>query len=193
MTTEELFDQFPRLETKRLELIKFQPEFAQEFFELLRDPRVNQHETREPFTELTQAERYVHYRQFITRKKSEGIIWAVSLRRHNEVIGDIGYNPQGEFIAEVGFKLHPDYWNQGLMSEALQAVIGFLFKKTNSRRIEAFTRPANRAAASVLTKNSFQNEGVLRECQYFKDESYDLALYALLKCEYPKLEENING
>ena len=184
MTTDELFAKFPQLETKRLVLREFKPEHARDVFKLLSDERVTRYESRDPFTELAQAERYVHYLEFITRKKSEGIIWAISPKDQDEVIGDIGYGPHHGFNAEIGFKLRPDYWNQGLMTEAIRAVIRFLFTQTEIKRIEATTRPENLAAATVLEKNGFQKEGVMRECEHHKDQSHDLAMYSLLKREY---------
>lgn len=185
MTTDELFDQFPQLETERLVLKEFKPEHAADIFKLLSDKRVTRHETREPFTELEQAESYVRARQF-TSQKSEGIIWAMSLRDSDEVIGDIGYRPHHGHNAEIGFKLRPDHWSEGLMSEALSAVVHFLFTQTETRRVEATTRPLNIAAATVLEKAGFQQEGVMRECEHHQGRSYDLAMYSLLKREFQK-------
>jgi len=184
MTADELFAEFPQLETERLILREFKQVHAEDVFKLLSDERVTRYESREPFTRLEQAQGYVRWREFVTRKKSEGIIWAMSPRDRDEVIGDIGYNPQHRFNAEIGFKLRPDHWNKGLMSEALCAVVHFLFTRTEIKRIEALTRPENLASARVLEKSGFQKEGVLRECEHHKGESHDMAVYALLKREY---------
>ena len=59
----------------------------------IRDASVCEHETRQPFTELAQAERYVKARLFITKENREGIIWAISPPDAETVIGDIGYAP----------------------------------------------------------------------------------------------------
>ncbi len=184
MTIDELFAQFPQLETERLVLKEFKPEHAADIFKLLSDERVTRHEAREPLTGLEQAERYVHLRQFITRKKSEGIIWAMSPQDGDEVIGDIGYTPHHGHNAEIGFKLRPDHWSGGLMTEAIHAVARFLFTQTETRRIEATTRPLNIAAARALEKTGFQKEGVMRECEHHQGQSYDLAMYSLLKREF---------
>ena len=184
MIADDLFEEFPKLGTERLSLKEFKPEFAQDIFKLLSDEGVSNHEARAPFTDLAQAERYIHYREFITRKKSEGIIWAISLRGRDEVIGDIGYSPHHGYNAEIGFKLRSDYWRQGLMTEAIRAVIRFLFSQTDAHRIEATTRPGNLAATSVLEKNGFQKEGIMRECEHHKGQSYDLVMNSLLRREY---------
>jgi [ribosomal protein S5]-alanine N-acetyltransferase len=184
MVTEELFTEFPTLETNRLVLQEFQPEFATDIFKILSNVNVNQFETREPFTELSQAERYVKARLFITREKREGIIWTIALKGSTEIIGDIGYAPHHGCNAEIGFKLRPDYWNKGLITEAIKAVDHFLFTQIGINRIEATTRLENIASARVLAKNGFQKEGTLRECEHYQGKFYDLVMYSLLKREY---------
>jgi ribosomal-protein-alanine N-acetyltransferase len=177
------FDRFPELATERLRLRQYHQSHADDVFRLLGNPLVTRYEVRQPFTAPQQAERYVRDREFVTRERSEGIIWAISLRGDDEVIGDIGYTPDG-LNAEVGFKLHPDHWNQGLISEALAAVVRFLFTETDTLRVEALARPANAASRAVLLKSGFRPEGLLRECEHDADGSHDMQMYSLLRREH---------
>lgn len=184
MTDNELFAYFPLLETKRLILDEYQTNHAQDVFNILSQKEVSYHEIRDPFTKIEEAQNYVQARLFQSKEKAEGVFWAIRLKNSEKIIGDIGYSPYLPFISEVGFKLHPDYWNQGILSEALQIVIHFLFTETDTRRIEGLTRPANLAAIRVLEKNGFKKEGTLRESQFFNEQAFDMNLYAMLKSEY---------
>jgi [ribosomal protein S5]-alanine N-acetyltransferase len=182
--TDDVFPQFPQLESDRLILKEFKPEFWKDIFTLLSDERVSEHETREPFIKLSQAEQYVKARLFITRERREGIIWAISRKEEDDVIGDIGYAPHHKLNAEIGFKLQPAYWNQGLMTEAVLIVVQFLFTETETLRIEAMTRPKNYGSIKVLEKCGFQKEGILRKCEHHQGESWDMGMYSLLKEEF---------
>lgn len=186
MSTDSLFSEFPQLETKRLALKEFKSEFVADIFKLLSDQRVSAHETRQPYTEISQAERYVKARLFITRKREEGIIWAIALKDIDEVIGDIGYAPHNGFNAEIGFKLRPDCWNQGIMTEAIAALTKFLFANIGTIRIEAMSRPENMASIRVLEKSGFQKEGILRQCEHHNGISHDMVMYSLLNREISK-------
>ncbi len=188
MTDNDLFAKFPQLETERLILKEYLPDFKEDVYKLLSDPEVLRHETREPFTELAQAERYISYRTFVTRKKSEGIIWAMFLKDQDELIGDIGYNHRSEYNTAIGYKLRPDHWNRGLMTEAIRGVVNFLYAETETIRIEAATRVDNLASVKVLVNNGFQKEGVLRSIEHFKGQSFDMILYSLLRGEYAAQE-----
>jgi [ribosomal protein S5]-alanine N-acetyltransferase len=61
--------------------------------------------------------------------------------------------------AEVGYDLCPDYWGQGLMTEAIQALIRFDSEEMDLNRIEATAHTENERSQRVLLKLGFQKEG----------------------------------
>ena len=68
---------------------------------------------------------------------SEDKVFAVVLKESNKVIGSLGIEAYGmeeeltEFNGyrgrEIGYVLSKDYWGQGLMPEAVKAIIDYLF------------------------------------------------------------------
>jgi len=101
------------------------------------------------------------------------------------VIGSCGYCSvrRGTQTYEIGFELHPDYWNQDMMTEALQAILQFGFDpeaRMPVHRMEALVIPGNGASIRVLEKLGFSCEGVRREFGFWKERYHDVALYALL-------------
>lgn len=66
---------------------------------------------------------------FIREKKT----FAIELKENGKVIGSLGIeepepDPEREKLGrELGFVLHKDFWGQGLMPEAVKAVIAYCF------------------------------------------------------------------
>ena len=58
-------------------------------------------------------------------------------------------------VFEIGFHLRPDYWGQGLATEAAIAVLSFAFTKLNAEAIFAGHNPHNEKSPRVLKKLGF--------------------------------------
>ncbi|MEW5868713.1 MAG: GNAT family protein [Chloroflexota bacterium] len=112
--------------------------------------------------------------------------WGIELKARGVLIGTVGYCAwdQQHHHAEIGYDLWPDYWGQGLMPEALQAVIQHGFEAMHLNRIEATTHTENQRSQRVLEKLGFQREGILRE-YYCRDGIYnDQVQFSLLRKEW---------
>jgi len=85
--------------------------------------------------------------------------------------------------AEIGFALDRAAWGQGLMPDALTALIDHAFGEMNLHRIEADVDPRNSASLRLLERLGFRREGYLRE-RYFKDgEIQDSVMFGLLRSD----------
>jgi [ribosomal protein S5]-alanine N-acetyltransferase len=85
--------------------------------------------------------------------------------------------------AEIGFALARTAWGQGLMPDALTAVIDHAFNDLGLHRIEADVDPRNSASLRLLERLGFRREGYLRE-RYFKDgEIQDSVFFGLLRSD----------
>ena len=61
-------------------------------------------------------------------------LWALCLKETGEVIGDCGLTMQpidGEWLPEIGYHLHKDFWRQGYAKEAAGAVRDWAFQNTD--------------------------------------------------------------
>lgn len=83
--------------------------------------------------------------------------------------------------ADLGYNLGNEYWNMGIMTEALGAVIEFAFETLHVNRIEASVSTKNYSSIRVLEKLGFVKEGVLRERCYMSDSFHDMMMLAILK------------
>ncbi len=84
-------------------------------------------------------------------------------------------------IAEVWYKLFPDYWGKGMATESLKAVLRFGFHMLHLHRIEAGCAVDNIASARVLEKAGMRKEGSKRKVLPLKGGWSDNYEYAILE------------
>ena len=86
---------------------------------------------------------------------------------------------------EIGYCLGKAYWNKGITTEALIAVLDFLFGQVGYHRITAVHDGANVASGRVMRKAGLREEGTRRQAYIRRDGSFaDIKCYALLKDEW---------
>lgn len=118
--------------------------------------------------------------------------WIIVSRRTNEPVGSISvvnYNASSEF-ADIGYCLGKYWWGIGFMTEALEAVMGYLFYRVGFNSLRACHAVKNPASGRVMEKCGFTLEGTMR--QYFKSRSgefLDISFRSILKSEYLAIEK----
>ncbi|HEX2620088.1 MAG TPA: GNAT family N-acetyltransferase, partial [Phototrophicaceae bacterium] len=184
---EDIFDftQFPVLETERLLLRQITSDDAQAVLNIRGDYEVTKYNIGAAYTSIEQAQALIRNMDEAYLAKTE-LRWGIVVKSFDTMAGMIGYNywDQRDRRGSVGFDLAQAFWRQGIMSEALQAVLKFGFERMKLNRIEADTSIYNHNSQWVLQKAGFKQEGHQRE-QYFEDGRFhDLLLFALLAEEY---------
>ena len=179
------FGRLPTLQTERLTLRPARMSDAQDVFAYSRDPEVARHVLWEAHTSIHQTRAYLRYllKQYRAAAPSSFVI---ELRATHRVIGTIGFMwyQADNRSAEVGYSLSRAYWNRGLMSEALRAVIAYAFDELSLNRIEAQHECDNLASGRVMEHAGMRHEGCLRQRIYNKGRFADVELYAILKRDY---------
>jgi len=175
------FSPFPEIKTERLILRRMQKTDGPQFFFLRSDDQVMLYIDREKTKTLDEAEAFIE-KINTSIDTNEVILWALALHTDpGNMIGTISYwrlQPE-HFRAEIGYMLHPDHWNRGIMKEALKAVIVYGFEKMKLHSIEARINPENTASAIVLEKTGFTREAYFKEDFYFRGKFIDTAVYSL--------------
>lgn len=87
-------------------------------------------------------------------------------------------------LGMVWYKLLPQFWRQGLATEALKAVLKFSFETLRLHRIEAGCATENIASARVLEKVGMQREGSKRKVLPIRSQWVDNYEYAILEDEW---------
>lgn len=167
------------LSTTRLELRPLEKGDLEDILSIFSNPEVTTYYEVETMTEPAHAERLLDHFISIGRL-------GISLKGESGVIGSCGLFAvnQEYYSASLGYDLARQYWGRGIMTEALQALLGQGFFSMGLNRINALSYPDNAASISVLKKLGFKTEGVMREFGFWKGGFHDMALHALLKREW---------
>lgn len=180
---------FPELTSARLKLTSITSTDVESVFELFSRPEVVMYYDLDAFTERGQAEKLVHL--FTSRyESSSGIRWAIRLKESSKLIGTCGFNSWNDKMqhATIGYDLMPEYWNNGIATEAIfamaRAAFAGLLPCGPLHRIQADTIPGNIASEKVLMKLGFKHEGTRRECAYLRGKYHDMKCFGLLKPEF---------
>lgn len=173
---------FPEIKTDRLLLRKMQHEDAAALLFLRSDETVMQFIGRDKTKSVEEAAAFIQ-KINASVDAHESIMWAIALQEDPQLmIGTICFwNVLKDHCrAEVGYILHPQYWNRGLMKEALLAVIDFGFNQMKLHSIEGRINPDNTVSGFLLEKAGFNKEAHFKEDFYFNGKFSDSAVYSLL-------------
>jgi len=183
MTRAAIFARFPRLETERLRLRRLQVGDADALLRIFGDDAVTAYYDLPTLTERVQVLEIIN-RSAQRFRQQEGIRWAITRPEENIVLGTLGLSFENAYRGSVGYELARAHWRQGIMSEALGAVLAFAFEQAGLHRVQALVMPGNQASAALLHKLGFTDEGILREYLYFKGAYQDLHCFSLLRHEF---------
>jgi ribosomal-protein-alanine N-acetyltransferase len=115
--------------------------------------------------------------------------WALTLGKDDTVIGEccLWNFGQGHRCAEIGYELRSSHWRQGLMTEALSAVLAYGFDEMGLHRIEATPLASNAASRGLLLQLGFRHEGTLRQRIPFRGRFEDQLYYGLMCSDRSRL------
>jgi len=184
----EEFGEFPQLETDRLILREMTSDDVGFYFRHFNNDKIVEGccfpgpKTLEAAKE--ELERYC-IKPF---KENRGIRWGIVRKGGNELIGTCGYYDwiKTACRAEIGYDLDPAYWGQGIMTEALRAMLKYGFEKMGLNRIQAIIDSKNTRSLKLVHRLGFKKEGVFRERSYFNGHFLDDVCFSFLKKEWIK-------
>jgi ribosomal-protein-alanine N-acetyltransferase len=147
-----------QLETERLILRSFQIEDIDRMAELFANPDF----MRFSLGAFTERKKTVDFIEKVMGwdRASMPSQFAVMSRSELAVIGYCGFHhhPEVPGEVEIGCRLHPDYWNRGLMTEAARAVRNHGFADFKLPRVISLVHPENIPSRCVAEKNGMKVE-----------------------------------
>jgi [ribosomal protein S5]-alanine N-acetyltransferase len=160
---------------------------TERMFEIWSDPEVMRYYDIGPLTAIDEA-RMLASAMVQELEQGLSVRWAIVSKSSGNVIGSCGFRFEARFMsANVSFELARDAWHQGLMREALHAVITHAYDNWSINRIQAITDVDNQPTIRLLAKMGFLEEGVMRQWGYWKDAFHDARLFSLIKADQPHL------
>lgn len=185
MSIDAAFTDFPSLTTNRLFLRQIQPEDAEALFAIFSDKEVMKFHGNPAHQTLDDTHEWIERLQSRYSKR-EGIRWGITLQGQDRVIGTCSFHrfDEGYHRVETGYELNRAFWGQGIMVEAMSAVLTYGFAELGLQRIEAVIDIVNERSKSLLLKLGFTYEGNLRQRFFFQDHFEDEHYFGLLKEEW---------
>ena len=89
---------------------------------------------------------------FLMPRGTEPYVWTARRTANSAFVGWFCLSPEGENVAELGYRLRRMDWGQGLASEGASALVNWGFRSCGYDRIFACTMAVNYASRRVLEK-----------------------------------------
>ena len=140
----------------------------------------------QPHTDIEETLNSIRGYFLTAEKRGVPQAWVMVHKQDDKVIGNLDIHTVDGDIGEIGYLLHADYWNRGLMREAVAALVKTGFAHVGLRRLEAYVAVEHLASAAVLRHCGFVQEGILRKLALLQDGRYhDMILMSILKEDIP--------
>lgn len=147
---------FPILTTERLTLRQLSIDDQQDIFALRSDPQINKFLDRQPCRTDEDAINFIN-KVNDNIEKSDTYYWAITLTNTKTFIGTIclfDFSSENN-SCEIGYELVTKFQGQGIMKEAAQAVIDYVFQTLKFKKILAVTHYENQNSTNLLLKLNF--------------------------------------
>ncbi len=183
------------IETERLVLRRFNINDSQAMFKNWEsDSKVTKFLQWKPATHIDEVQEILS--EWIQGyEKLDFYQWAIVLKELREPIGSIGVVGKNEKtdMVHIGYCIGSKWWHRGITSEAVKAIIPFLFEEVGVNRIEAQHDPNNPNSGLVMKKCGMKYEGTLRQADWNNKGIVDACVYSLLREEWKGDGKNENG
>lgn len=179
---------FPQLETERLILRELTLDDVEFYFHHFNNEEIIDGSCFPGPKDLETAKAELELFCINPFKEGTGIRWGIVRKGSSGLIGTCGYYDWSKTSrrAEIGYDLDPAYWGQGIMTEALMAVIEYGFQEMGLNRIQAIIDSKNKRSINLVQRLDFKKEGVLRQRSYFRERFLDDVCFSILRKEWGK-------
>lgn len=181
-------NQLPDIETERLYLRERKVADAADMFAYASLPEVA---TNAGFPLMKNVEEEEAFIQGIPLRMVQAGLpggYGITLKGENRVIGSVDFNRRhGELgdIYEIGYVLHPDYWGQGIVPEAVKALCFVAFSFIPGLyKIEIACHGSNLQSQAIAKKVGFTLEARLRGRDHVRGQRQDELRFGLLRSEW---------
>jgi len=116
----------------------------------------------------------------------EDYVYGIFSPDESRVLGGTGLHTRIKGNAlEVGYWLHKDYVNRGLITESTAALTRVAFELYHVERLEIHCSIQNHASAAIARKLGYTHEATRRGLGYANGRNTDSMIWTLLADEYP--------
>ncbi len=171
------------METDRIRLRPWDRKDLEDLYAFARNPAVGPQAGWRPHQSKEESS------QILSRMITTPDAFAVVLKSTMRVVGMIsaGIDTSRRNLAAktIGCALDEAYWNQGIMTEAVDLMIRHLFDDPGTELIAMDHFVENQGSRRVIEKNGFHYEGTIRQkVRLYTGEVKDCRCYSLTRAEF---------
>ncbi|CAN5582178.1 N/A [soil metagenome] len=176
---------FPTLETPRLILRPITESDIDAIYNACSNPKMTEHTLFE--THLNRDVTVNFLKQYVMPNYAAGIPdpFGIALKDSPHILigctGGRWTESRCNASVELGYWIAEPHWNHGYATEAVKALIPYLFETLEPVRIQAHCMAPNVASARVLEKAGMTFEGLLRQAFCRRGVHWDIKMYSVLK------------
>ncbi len=170
---------FHEIETERLLLKNISYEDREFILKEFSDDSINKYLFDvEPLNSLEEADEIIGF--YLEPEPRRQHRWILTLKNNGEKVGTCGFHCWDEIqkCVDIGYDLQEEYWGQGLMSEAVSAVLDFAKNKMQVRQIRAHIYVDNVNSIRLVERFNFSFKGETEIC-LFRNNEYLHHIYTL--------------
>lgn len=178
-----------KIETERLVIRDYEPDDIAAFHELFTNDAVMLLMPEIKSSSLDESKKYLYEAivesHYENRRK---FFFAITLKDSGAYIGEIGFSTlidcaEGR-VVNLGYFIFPEYWGQGLVTEAVRATMAYGFRSADVIKIESGCLKANGGSIRVMEKVGMTKEAEFIKHMYYNGELHDRLDYRMLKEEW---------
>lgn len=155
---------FPTLSTDRLTLRQLSIDDQHDIFALRSDHEINKYLDRPVSKTIEDALVFIN-KINENLQKNNSFYWAITLTETNSFVGTIclfDFSKEKN-SCEIGYELLTGFQGQGIMKEAAEKVIDYVFRTLQCQTILAFTHNENLSSTNLLGKLNFVKSSAINK------------------------------
>lgn len=177
-----------RLETERLIIRGFRMNDLDDFYEYAQHPLVGPMAGWKPHESIDETLGILH--SFLKKKE----VWAICYKENLKVIGSVGIHKTSvNNTYSLGYVLSHDYWGHGLIAEACNEIIKYVFDHYQIKTLEVRHFATNNQSKRVIEKLGFTYQDTIKDgYTMYNGIKHDSLRYTMERDEYnAKTKRNI--
>ena len=175
------------LHTKRLLIRNFTPSDLEPFLAYRNDPQVAKYQSWSLPYSREKGEAFIREMQDVhAPKQGDWLQLALDLKESGALIGDVVFGVKQDDIRQssIGFTIASNYWKNGYATEALTALLDYLFEDVDMHRVVADCDTENIGSWKTLEKLGFRREAHYVESFLQGGEYRSEYFYGMLQREW---------
>ncbi|RKP51438.1 N-acetyltransferase [Cohnella endophytica] len=175
---------FDTITTDRLAIRTLDMRDRDVFFEYRSMPEVSKYQSWRP-KEINEVEKFIAANRAVVPNTGGSWLQLAVCLKNGQLVGDIGVHfVDDDYQIEIGYTLSPEFQGKGYASEAVRAVIDYLFTGLRKHRITGSVDPDNAKSIKLLENLGFRKEAHFVKSYRLNDQWYDDCVYAILADEW---------